>query len=234
MQKINEIFGTLKINNDDGIYTQQLKKIFVKMNAMDKDEKEKFLDGCRNRLKDRWDKAFSSGEFSINKYSGVTKEYIEMKNENKIDRNKLLDINVFSDFYSNGKKLIYGYGDNRIGKSITLQDYLLDYTKAFNLRGLYIMAIEIVYKITTGEALEKKHFINRLVYEYDILIIDEVDKIVLSDTREMIMFYILDKRKTANRITILCGNEPIDNLEKRLGKIIVSRIKNEAGIINMR
>lgn len=232
MQKVNEIIGSIKINDSDGTLTKQFKERLILMNRMDNEAKEKFLDGCRERLKKRWDEAFYSGEFSINKYSGLTKEYIEMKAENLINDNKLLDTSIFIDFFNNNKKLIYIYGNNRIGKSITLQDYLLDYTKNFKKCGMYISAIEIVYKITMGELSEKRHFINRLINEYDILVIDEIDKIVLTDTREMNMFYILDKRKTSNKITILCGNDPIENLEKRIGKIICSRIQHEAGIIN--
>lgn len=98
MKSINEVMGNLRLDGADGIYTKQLKEMFVKMNNMTEVEKEKFLDGCRERLRNRWHNNWNNSECSNmqggDNISGIKDEYREIpvfeENEKGKDKYQVL------------------------------------------------------------------------------------------------------------------------------------------------
>lgn len=196
---------------------------------MPKVEKEKYLAEARARLKARWDEELAKIEYDYT--SGLTRLYRGLEADGKIEPGRLLDEETITEAI-NSHALVYLYGGHRIGKSITLQHFLMEYMRAWRLPVHYTSAIDLVYKITALESEEKRRLIKHLTEHHFLLVIDEMDKVHLTDAREMIFFYLLDQRKNNSKLTILCANSSIDDLEKKLGKIICSRIKHEASIIN--
>lgn len=226
MNPIGSMIGTAE---GRGPWTKEVMDRIRSMRMMTEEKRAEFLGHCRENLRTLWLDELAN--VHINHTSGLTKQYNEMVIHDQLIEDELLDTVPLTAGMGT-HTLMYLYGANRIGKSITLQHYISEYARQYQCPVHYITSIDFVYRVTALDNAEKRKLINHLVEHYKILVIDEIDKVHLTDAREMIFFYLLDKRKTGNVITILCGNEVIEDLEKKLGHVICSRIQHEALIMN--
>jgi DNA replication protein DnaC len=147
---------------------------------------------------------------------GLTPEYLALKINNKTEPIKKL---MIAD-----NLMVYLWGDRGNGKSIAVQYYLChESIKNERLRIKYIELKTIVDELMIRDPAEQVVYLSGLI-KFDILAIDEIDKKKISEFVEDNLFYLLDKRKTELKRTIVIGNKGPGKLEEKLGESISSRI----------
>jgi chromosomal replication initiation ATPase DnaA len=123
------------------------------------------------------------------------------------------------------KHLIYIHGERGHGKSFGVQAYAVHLRSKYNKLKIKYISMSKLIMILYSKSIENRvAFIEELINIYDLLIIDEVDKITLTDFKEEMIFYMLDERINRESFTILLGNAGLAELEKRLKQNIMSRI----------
>ena len=135
--------------------------------------------------------------------------------------------------YKNGG-IIYssqgGYGKTHLCFAI------VRYSAEKGQKTLYMIApkmMSIIKDNFSAEAKERKRFIESLEYS-DILIIDEVDKIIGTKFELETLFNIVNERYNNMLITILVGNfDDMKSVSKALGQYVISRLLEKGYIYNM-
>jgi DNA replication protein DnaC len=150
------------------------------------------------------------------KVDGLTKKfkdvYLDIKETSPIKTLKKND-----DF-----NILYLWGERGNGKSISVQWYLCKkYLEGSSCR--YITMSRIIMDLYSLDFPQKVKYIDSLI-NYDILAIDEIDKIKLTEYKEEMIFYLLDERINNEKQTITIGNSDIKRLENKLQENIVSRV----------
>jgi len=125
-------------------------------------------------------------------------------------------------------QMLFIWGDRGNGKTIAVQWYLEEISKqAWEWDIKYITLTELIMDLYALEFNERKEYIDELVSEYEVLAIDEIDKVTLTDYKEEMIFYLFDKRLSNLKYTILTSNTDTKNLGERLKQNIVSRILDD-------
>jgi DNA replication protein DnaC len=147
---------------------------------------------------------------------GLTLEYLKLKIKETEPIKKLIACP------DNLMKYIWGKRGN--GKSIAVQYYLCQESiKNQRLRIKFIELKTIIDQLMIRDPAEQVVYIAGLI-KFDILAIDEIDKKKISEFVDDNIFYLLDKRKTNLRDTIIIGNKGPSEVEKKVGESITSRI----------
>jgi len=120
------------------------------------------------------------------------------------------------------------YGPKRSGKSIFVQ-FFLDILKR---EAKYITAINIIMELYGRNFEEKKDYLDEL-YKYDFLGIDDIDKFKLTGWKEEMMFYLIDKRISNLKKTIISCSTVPERLHLILGNNIADKLLSEAYVVKL-
>jgi DNA replication protein DnaC len=156
------------------------------------------------------------------------KEYYKadkIRDEYPIKKIKGLKENEFNE-------MMYIFGNHGNGKSFAIQWFLCELKKKNNLLKIqYITMTKLIMNLYAKSFEDKVKYINILSKEYDILAIDEIEKIKLTEYKEEMIFYLLDERINNMKKTIMAGNDELEKLEEKLQKNIISRILSNCLIL---
>jgi len=124
--------------------------------------------------------------------------------------------------------IVLVYGPKRSGKSIFVQ-FFLDILKR---EAKYITAINIIMELYGRNFEEKKDYLDEL-YKYDFLGIDDIDKFKLTGWKEEMMFYLIDKRISNLKKTIISCSTVPERLHLILGNNIADKLLSEAYVVKL-
>jgi len=124
--------------------------------------------------------------------------------------------------------IVIVYGPKRSGKSIFVQ-FFLDILKR---EAKYITAINIIMELYGRDFEEKKDYLDEL-YKYNFLGIDDIDKVKLTGWKEEMMFYLIDKRISNLKKTIISCSVVPERLHLILGNNIADKLLSEAYVIKL-
>jgi DNA replication protein DnaC len=119
--------------------------------------------------------------------------------------------------------MVYLWGKRGNGKSIAVQSYLCEKKKQ-GVKCMYITMSNLFMDLYAIDLDRRVHYIRDMIRLYDLIVIDEIDKIKLTEWKEEMIFNLLDERVNFCKDTVLVGNSSPAELESKLGVNIVSRI----------
>lgn len=179
----------------------------------------------------------------LSKVDGLTPRYIYFKESGQFKTNNIpvkffnsIDISNKNYMKYEGKKyqIIIEYGIHGNGKSFSIQHFAERYSIYHNVKCLYIQMREIISKLYSLNFRDKYDYEKKLVNYYDLVCIDEIEKFNITENNDLNFFGILDDLIN-NMKKVVCGsNMNKDELEKRLGIKIMSRLENECLIMQNR
>ena len=121
------------------------------------------------------------------------------------------------------------FGENGVGKShlawasnvyFTRQHKAVLQFDMFELKSMFT-------SMSMSEGDMSRMILERLVDDCDVLIIDEVEKISMTDALYQSFSYLINKRYERLKQTILLGNGTYESMEGLLGKSITSRFHSD-------
>jgi DNA replication protein DnaC len=139
---------------------------------------------------------------------------------------KLLNQTKFGD-----KDVLYLWGERGNGKSFAVQWFLCKLMDGRSLDLMYTTMSKLIMSLYAMDFKEKLDYLDMLADKYDLLVIDEIDKISLTHFKEEAIFYLLDERINKMKKTVFVGNKSLKDLHDTLGDNIISRILSNAVVI---
>ena len=136
---------------------------------------------------------------------------------------------VVSNLIKDGTSMLL-YGDNGVGKShlawavdiyFTRQHRSVIHHEMFELKS-------ILTDISMSDGITSDEVYNRFVSGCDVLIVDEVEKISMTDSLYQNFAYLINKRYENLKQTILFANGTFKSLANLLGKSIMSRFTSKS------
>jgi len=139
--------------------------------------------------------------------------------------NKFNEIEDLPDMY-------YIFGERGNGKSFACQYllYRLCYHREY-CKGKFITLSDLVMELYACDFKERVKVVNNYKDKYNLLIIDEIDKVKLTDWKEEMIFNIVDGRMNNMRKTVYTSNMSPDDLTEILGINIMSRILSDGKVL---
>jgi len=123
------------------------------------------------------------------------------------------------------KQNIFIHGERGNGKTIGIQWFMEKlHDNNLNWKIKYMTLAEISMDLYAKDFKERADYIKMLATKYDVLFIDEIDKVSITDYKEEMIFYLLDTRLSGMKYTIMTSNFDVSELSKKLKENIMSRI----------
>ena len=168
----------------------------------------------------------------MNNIEGLTIRFLNLNH----NYDKTYPINKIMEFYDKPEYMIYLWGKRGNGKTIAVQYYLAKMgqrpkNEGYYTYGKYITMSNLLMELYAGDFSEKVKIVKKYSEKYFMLVIDEIDKITLTDYKEEMIFNILDNRISNMMYTIISANKSIGELKDQLGINIISRILDNAVVI---
>ena len=152
--------------------------------------------------------------------------FIKNKKFNETKLTKMLSKYTYDDM----PDMIYIWSVYGTGKTFAVQNFLNNAPE--NIGRYYTTLSNLILDLQSFEQFSEK--VER-VYQYKehikILVIDEIDKMKLTEWKEEMIFNIIDGRISNEYKTILTSNSNVKDLSHKLGENIVSRILTDAVIV---
>ena len=166
------------------------------------------------------------------RFSEIPEKHKEML-QNKVYNKNYVD-DIFQNFELSKYKSVYLYGPVGTGKSFTTSYFLFKLLKE-GKKVKYKKAIKMVLELSAIEPKDYKRYADGLI-GVDVLVIDDIDKLKVTESRLTTLLYLIDERNDLNRLTIYTSNKTLEELyakfseDKEMGQAIISRIQ-ENGLI---
>ena len=130
--------------------------------------------------------------------------------------------------------LIWGPHGN--GKTFAVQDFLRQYhyMNQVEHRCLYITLSNMLMNLYERDWAQKISYLRNLINDWNVIALDEVDKIKLTEWKEEILFNFFDSRMSKMKRNLITSNKSPNKLAEHLGENIMSRILSECVVIEVK
>jgi len=130
--------------------------------------------------------------------------------------------------------LIWGPHGN--GKTFALQHFLQQYHryKKYDARCLYLTLSDLLMNLYERDWPQKINYLRDLIKDWQVIALDEIDKVKLTEWKEEILFNFFDKRMSKLKSTLITANKSPNKLAEHLGENIMSRILSECVVIEVK
>lgn len=128
------------------------------------------------------------------------------------------------------------HGKHGNGKTFAVQNFLSSY-HCFHKgekRCLYIKLSDLLMDLYERDWKSKIKYLRELISQWQVIALDEVDKVKLTEWKEEILFNFFDSRMSKMKNTLITSNLSPAKLAEKLGENIMSRILSECVVIEVK